>query len=227
MELLSAFGTDCAPAEEPETAEWACGDPVSYHGYDYTTVQIGEQCWFAENLRNEHYANGDAIPGELSDSEWQNTDDTNLGAQAIYSNDESNLANYGRLYNWYAVDDARGLCPAGWHVPTDGEWLDLKNYSIGQGFSGTYGTALKSLTGWYNGGNGTDDFGFSAPPGGVRYSGGNFSSGAGAYGYWWSSSSHGNVADYAYYWELVFDDPTTNQGACPLQYGFSVRCLKD
>ena len=88
-------------------------------------MQIGEQCWFAENLRNEHYANGDAIPGELSNSEW-NADDTNLGAQAIYNNDASNLADYGRLYNWYAVDDARGLCPSGWHVPTDGEFMTLE-----------------------------------------------------------------------------------------------------
>ncbi len=68
MELLSSFGTMC---EEPETGEFTCGDPMNYHGYDYATVQIGEQCWFAENLRNEHYANGDAIPGELSDSEWE------------------------------------------------------------------------------------------------------------------------------------------------------------
>ena len=61
MELLSSFGTMC---EEPETGEFTCGDPMNYHGYDYATVQIGEQCWFAENLRNEHYANGDAIPGD-------------------------------------------------------------------------------------------------------------------------------------------------------------------
>ncbi len=78
------------------------------------------------------------------------------------------LAEYGRLYNWYAVDDARSLCPSGWHVPTDGEWTDLENYISSQGFSGTEGTALKSTYGWYNGGNGTDDFGFSALPGGYR-----------------------------------------------------------
>ncbi len=59
MELLSSFGTMC---EEPETGEFTCGDPMNYHGYDYATVQIGDQCWFAENLRTEHYANGDAIP---------------------------------------------------------------------------------------------------------------------------------------------------------------------
>ena len=126
MELLSAFGTDCPEPEGPATSEFTCGDPVSYHGYDYATVQIGEQCWFAENLRNEHYANGDSIPGGLSNSEWQNADDTNLGAQAIYNNDASNLADYGRLYNWYAVDDARGLCPSGWHVPTDEEFMTLE-----------------------------------------------------------------------------------------------------
>ena len=78
------------------------------------------------------------------------------------------LSEYGRLYNWYAVDDARGLCPSGWHVPTDGEWTDLEDFITSQGFSGTEGTALKSTYGWYDGGNGTDDFGFSALPGGYR-----------------------------------------------------------
>ena len=102
-----------------------CGgvSTVTYDGYTYDLVAIGDQCWFAENLRTEHYANGDAIPGELSDGEWSST---TAGAQAIYNNDASNLADYGRLYNWYAVDDARGLCPSGWHVPTDGEYMTLE-----------------------------------------------------------------------------------------------------
>ena len=102
-----------------------CGgvSTVTYDGYTYDLVAIGDQCWFAENLRNEHYANGEAIPGDLSNGEWYST--TN-GAQAIYANDASNLADYGRLYNWYAVDDARGLCPSGWHVPTDGEFMTLR-----------------------------------------------------------------------------------------------------
>ena len=85
-------------------AECGGASTVTFDGYTYDLVAIGDQCWFAENLRTEHYANGDAIPGELSNSEWQNTTE---GAQAIYSNDASNLADYGRLYNWYAVDDAR------------------------------------------------------------------------------------------------------------------------
>ena len=104
------------------------------------------------------------------------------------------LAEYGRLYNWYAVDDARGLCPSGWHVPTDGEWTDLENHITSQGFSGTEGTALKATYGWNGGGNGTDDFGFSALPGGGRYYNDGYFTLAGSVGHWWSSSPSGGSA---------------------------------
>ena len=107
---------DCPEPEEPETSEFTCGDPVNYHGYDYATVQIGEQCWFAENLRTEHYANGDAIPGELSNSEWSRHC---KGLRRLREHAPTSML--WPLYNWYAVEDARGLCPSGWHVPTDGE----------------------------------------------------------------------------------------------------------
>ena len=126
-------------------------------GYSYNVVQIGCQCWFSENLRTTFYGNGDAIPAGLTDGQWTTT---NSGATAVYGEGSStcynyspdidacdeaqSLEEYGRLYNWYAVDDARGLCPSGWHVPTDGEWTDLENYITSQGFSGTEGTALKS-----------------------------------------------------------------------------------
>ena len=123
MELLPAFGTDCAPAEEPETTEFTCGDPVNYHGYDYATVQIGEQCWFAENLRSGQYKNGDSIPGNLTSSQWTST---NEGAQAVYANDEGNLELYGRLYNGYAMNDTRALCPLNWHIPSDEDWGELE-----------------------------------------------------------------------------------------------------
>ena len=121
---------------EPNLHE--CGTPMSYQGYDYTTVLIGNQCWFAENLRNLNYLNGDSIPAGLSGSDWLST---SSGAVSVYGEDAScqdlspdidacdptqSLNEYGRLYNWYAVDDARGLCPSGWHVPTDGEWMTLE-----------------------------------------------------------------------------------------------------
>ena len=110
LDLLSAYG-GC----EAEASPWQCGDPLEYQGYDYETVQIGDQCWFAENLRAENYRNGDAIPANLSDGEW---DVTTTGAMTVYEEEAANLEVYGRLYNWFAVDDARGLCPSGWNVPT-------------------------------------------------------------------------------------------------------------
>jgi uncharacterized protein (TIGR02145 family) len=134
------------------------------------------------------------------------------------------VATYGRLYNWYAVDDARGLCPSGWHVPTDGEWTDLENYITSLCFSlGTEGTALKSTSGWGSG-NGSDDFGFSALPGGSRrYDSGNFY-GAGVIGNWWSSSPSGGFAWGRY---LDGDNPGIYRYVNYPRYGFSVRCLRD
>ena len=214
----------------------ACVSP-SMDGYSYNVVQIGCQCWFSENLRTTFYGNGDAIPAGLTDGQWTTT---NSGATAVYGEGSSfcyndspdidacdeaqSLEEYGRLYNWYAVDDARGLCPSGWHVPTDEEWTDLENYITSQGFSGTEGTALKSQNGWNQSGNGTDDFGFSALPGGGRNnSNGDFYN-AGLRGYWWSSSPSGGDAWYRY---LNDYGPGIVRNDFLPRYGFSVRCLRD
>ena len=156
--FLAQFGNSCDVSVEPS---WSCGDPHSYQGYDYSTVLIGDQCWFAENLRNENYENGDAIPSNLGESEWANT---SSGAVAVYNEDASLLEFYGRLYNWYAVDDARGLCPSGWHVPTDGEWTVLTDHLGGESVAGGQ---MKTTYGWVAG-NGTNSSGFSGLPGGYR-----------------------------------------------------------
>lgn len=236
MALLSAFGTDCPSPEEPATSEFTCGDAVSYHGYDYATVQIGEQCWFAENLRTDTYTDGTEIPAGLTNEEWTST--TN-GGTTVYGEGNSDcedfspdidpcdevqsLAAYGRLYNWYAVNDARGLCPASWEVPTDEEWTQLEDFITSQGFAGTEGTALKSTTGWHNGGNGTDYFGFSAVSGGNRAGhNGRFNSG-GRWSGWWGSTSDGSNA---WYRSLYYVSPDINRDAHNPRYGFSVRCLK-
>ena len=213
----------------------SCASPTM-DGHTYSVVAIGDQCWFAENLRTTTYADGTAIPAGLTDGEWGLT---TSGATAVYGEGSSpcshnspdidacdeaqSLAEYGRLYNWHSVDDARGLCPSGWHVPTDGEWTDLEDYITSQGFSGTEGTALKSTYGWNGGGNGTDDFGFSALPGGYRhYSGGYFV--AGNVGYWWSSSP---ISGNARYRELYYDFPLVGRYSDFPRNGFSVRCLRD
>ena len=210
-----------------------CGNNVTYQGYDYATVLIGEECWFAENLRSESYENGDAIPAGLSDSEWGSTIS---GAVAVYGEGSSTCYNYspdgdacdeawslneyGRLYNWYAVDDARGLCPSGWHVPTDGEWTVLTDHLGGASIAGVH---MKTSYGWDAGGNGTNSSGFSGLPGGYRDYDGTFFS-AGGNGYWWSSSP---VGSFAWYRNLVSSSGNVVRANYYPRIGFSVRCVRD
>jgi uncharacterized protein (TIGR02145 family) len=220
LDVLSAYG-NCGQA-------FSCGGVVSYQGYDYATVLIGEQCWFAENLRSENYDNGDAIPAGLSASEWSST---SSGATAVYGESASNLETYGRLYNWYAVDDARGLCPSGWHVPTDGEWMTMEmalgmseSEANSAGWRGTnQGTQMKTTYGWNNGGNGTNSIGFSGLPGGFRLDLGYFL-GAGYYGYWWSSSP---VDPDAWSRNLYVNNESVNRLNFNRRGGLSVRCVRD
>ena len=201
---------------------------VTFDGYTYDLVAIGDQCWFAENLRSEHYANGDAIPGDLSDGYWSST--TN-GAMTVYgegtstvssgSDDEvSNLADYGRLYNWYAVDDARGLCPSGWHVPTDQEYTTLTD---GLGGTSVAGGKMKSSPEDSPSWDGTNTSGFSGLAGGVRYDNGGFDSG-GSLGYFWAASANG-----AHAWERELYGGYTEVGRSNYEQrsGYSVRCVRD
>ena len=128
----------------------ACGTSVNFDGYDYETVQIGDQCWFAENLRTTVYADGTAIPEPTGygPNSWNGLGSgaDAMGARCDYDNDASNVATYGRLYNFHAVTDTRGLCPTGWHVPTDDEWTTLETYLDTNGHNGAEGTALKSTS---------------------------------------------------------------------------------
>ena len=213
---------------EPCLLNWTCGVcPVLYQGYDYETVQIGEQCWFAENLRSENYRNGDAIPTGLSNDEWANSF---AGAVVVYDEAASNLETYGRLYNWHAVADVRGVCPSGWHVPSDEEWMTLEMFLgmseaevNGTGVRGTnQGTQMKSENNWDDGGNGTNSSGFSGLPGGWRAENGNFYHSN--RGLWWSSSASGSSAWYR--WLTSIDDGVARWPDGPTN-GFSVRCIKD
>jgi uncharacterized protein (TIGR02145 family) len=189
-------------------------------GHSYGVVEIGDQCWFTENLRTTVYADDSAIPEVTDDTAWAGL---STGARCDYDNDASNVATYGRLYNWHAVNNGSGLCPSGWHVPTDGEWTALETYLAANGHSGAEGTALKSTSGWNSGGNGTDNFGFSALPGGFRDNDGYFVA-AGYFGFWWSSSPSGGGAWYRY---LDLTSPVIGRDLNGPRNGLSVRCLRD
>jgi uncharacterized protein (TIGR02145 family) len=194
-------------------------------GNEYRTVQMGNQVWFAENLRSSTYRNGDSIPGGLTDEEWAST---TSGAQTVYgegttavlegSADEvENLEKYGRLYNWYAVNDPRGLCPSGYHVPSDADWQKLVDELGGEEVAGE---ALKDDRKW----DGTNSSGFSALPGGNRYYVYGYFYLQGDYGDWWSSSPDGSLA---WYRTLYSGASNVYRSANDARSGFSVRCVRD
>ena len=138
---------------------------VDIDGNFYGTVQIGNQLWMSENLKTTHYNNGDEIPTGLTDGDWQNN---TSGALAVYDDNELNADIYGRLYNWYAVVDNRGVCPENFHVPTDEEYTQLTNYLGG---SDVAGGKMKEagLEHWNSPNAGaTNESGFSGFPGGFR-----------------------------------------------------------
>ncbi len=204
---------------------------LTYDGRTYDLVEIGGQCWFADNLATDQYRNGDPIPTGLSNTTWQNT---TAGAYAIYNNDLANDATYGKLYNWYTIVDSRGLCPTGWHVPTDCEWMYLEG-SLGMtiqqqegiDWRGTNeGGALKATTGWTSPNTGaTNSSGFNAFSGGYRFPQGTYDY-MGNYGFWWSSSAFesGNVRIRI----LGFANSNVLRGPSnSYQVGLSVRCVRD
>jgi uncharacterized protein (TIGR02145 family) len=194
-------------------------------GNSYHTVQIGTQCWTQSNLKVSKYRNGDTIPTGLSNSDWGNT---TAGAYAIYDNNPVNDGLYGKLYNHYAVMDTRGLCPTGWHLPTDGEWTTLETFLGG---SSVAGGALKSTdTQPTPGGWGahilsaaTNSSGFTAGPGGFRNVNGGFN-GVGNFGFWWSLSLSGTDAWLRH---LTYGSGGVARFNILRTSGLSVRCLRD
>ena len=187
-------------------------------------VTIGNQVWTSKNLDVSTYRNGDDIPQVQGQEEWENL---TTGAWCYYENKTGNGNTYGKLYNWYAVNDWRGLAPKGYHIPTDAEWTILTTYL------GTDAAAkMKSTTSWNEDGKGTNASGFAGLPGGKRIQDVSFI-GIGAKGHWWSSSEVS--ADLAWNkrdnlaWYRYLDDDGGNVGRTNYykRSGFSVRCLRD
>ena len=204
---------------------------VTYEGQVYTTIQILSQCWLKENLN----------VGSMIDYAYNQTDNGIKEKYCLLNNPDS-CTKYGGLYQWdemmqyTAQQGARGICPPGWHVPTDEEWKVLEGgvdsqYGIGdtvwnglsfRGFDA--GTNLKTASGWYGNGNGTDLFLFSGLPGGQRFFGGFILEGLS--GQWWSSTEC--YSGCALYRHLYYSEPKVGRsGEYENDYGFSVRCLRD
>jgi len=194
-------------------------------GNVYNTVQIGTQCWTQSNLKVSRYRNGDNIPTGLNNSAWENT---TSGAYAIYNNDPANNGLYGKLYNWYAVSDSRGICPTGWHVPSDAEWTTLTTFLGGESVAGgpMRSTATQPTPGGWTAPNtgATNSSGFTGLPGGYRAPGGGFGV-LGSLGSWWSSSVAGSGS--AWYRDLYFANANAFRDYDFHRIGCSVRCARD
>lgn len=189
-------------------------------GNVYETVVIGEQKWMAENLQTTTYNNGTAIPNVENDSDWEIL---NKGAYCWYENDAVANEVYGPLYNWYAVKTGK-LCPPGWHVPTDEEWTVLTDYLAANGHLDKEGTVLKSTFGWHNDLPGSDDYSFTALPGGYRLSYGTFFSLNGS-GRWWSATE--TTSYTAWYRGMYYNNSGVRRNHHSKKVGMSVRCIKD
>ncbi len=178
-------------------------------------VIIGAQVWMAKNLEATTFRNGDPIPQAASDEAWTIAGQNKQPAYCY------NGETYGKLYNWYAVNDPRGLAPEGWHISTDAEWTQLSDYLGGKGV----GKKMKSTSGWNNKGNGTNESGFNGLPGGDRSYDGTFN-GQGNDGFWWNPSE--SPTGYAYGCGLHHDDVRLIVRVFDnKEKGFSVRCLRD
>jgi uncharacterized protein (TIGR02145 family) len=200
-------------------------------GNIYKTITIGTQTWMAENLKVTHYRNGEPIPNVTDATAWSNL---TTGAYCDYNDTPASSATYGRLYNWYAVNDNRNIAPMGWHVPTDAECNVLEKYLDNTvdttviGWVGPdIGGKLKETgyTHWLSPNTGaTNSSGFSALPGGIRDLDGTFFD-ITSYGNWWSSTEYSTT--YAWYRFMLYGNSGVYRNLSSKHYGFSVRCLRD
>jgi uncharacterized protein (TIGR02145 family) len=184
------------------------------------TVIIGTQEWTTSNLNTSVFQNGDTIFEAKTLKEFKKAGEDHKPACCFYDCNPSNELNYGRLYNWYAVKDPRGLPPKGWHVASKEQWDTLTSSLGGEDVCGK---KLRNTTGWYTNGNGDNSSGFAALPGG-QCTGYSFEQ-IGELGFWWTSSECYSGAAYGRYLNYNYDPlkfASFSAGA-----GFSVRCVKD
>lgn len=212
---------------------------VDIDNNEYKTVPICEKRWMAENLNVSHYRNGDPVTHAASHQEWIEANENKEGAWCYYENDPENGQKFGKLYNWFAVTDPRGLAPEGWHVPSRDEWRDLFQCLGGIEVAGGKLKSTKIIEGdnegWHSPNKGaTNEYDFNALPGG--YCNGfkdlktNQFHNYGYIGYWWTSTEYEGYDANAHYFSLFYNSDGVGLFGALQDYkvhGYSVRCIKD
>lgn len=194
------------------------GKVKDYDGNRYSKLRTGNQVWLAENLTVATFRNGERIPEAKSAEEWIRFGREGIPAWCAPGNDSANIIKYGRLYNWYAVNDPRGLAPKGWHIASDEDWTNLINYLGG----GVIAAFRMRVTGMEP--SGGEGFGFGGLPAGARSADGSFY-GIASNGFWWTSTE---ISENSAYIRML------SYEYCDIRYlnynkgtGLSVRCVKD
>ncbi len=197
------------------------GSMIDQEGNVYKTIVIGTQEWMAENLNTSIYRNGNTIANITDNAEWAGL---STGAWCNYNNENQYECPYGKIYNGYALGDSRNICPSGWHIPSDTEWVTLTDYLGGVDFAGlkmkTIGTQYWNIPNM----NSTNESGFSGLPSGSRDSDGEFIF-FGSFGTMWSSLEFSSI--YFWFRQLKYNTGNISRGFALKTYGFSVRCIKD
>lgn len=210
---------------------------IEVEGVIYKTVKIGNQIWMAGNLDAACYRNGDPIEKVTSHEDWQKAGEAGKPV-CCYFNFKRPEIGYGRLYNWFALSDPRGIAPKGWHVPTDSEWKnmefylgmdrpDLEKQGDGARRGKDIGKKIMAKKGWYDEGVGTNASGFAALPGGFCKSNGEFS--ASGYMSDWACFWTATEFDAAHAWcrRLLCVSPYLSRDAHDKKQGYSIRLVKD
>ncbi|MEY4521156.1 MAG: hypothetical protein RIT10_341 [Bacteroidota bacterium] len=192
-------------------------------------VKIGNQVWMIENLNVDKFRNGDPIPEVKSEEEWKKVGEKGQPAWCYYDNDPANGEKYGKLYNWFAVNDPRGLAPDGWKIPSEVDWSRLFDFIGGESVAGQ---KMKSAELWAENvgkpGSGTNESGYSGLPGGVRIHNGKFIK-LGYEAHWWSSETYPMTYSekFAWYHFLIYGRGNVVRNSRNKTLGLSVRCLRE
>jgi uncharacterized protein (TIGR02145 family) len=217
-EVLKSFIVKAQP--KPDTV-------VTFDGYTYSIIELPNgQAWMEENLRTTVYANGDPIPNVTDKVEWSSL---TTGAWVYHYNDSQYDNPYGKLYNWYTVADPRNVCPSGWQIPSDAEWISFINYldTNGVAVPNTAGGKMKSIGTQYWASPNTDatnESGFSGLPGGYR----NYTRGFGNLtesGYWWSSTEDITFGASGYFLDYNYGSVLSLKKT--KRQGYSIRCIRN
>lgn len=217
--IALVYSVSCSSDSTSANEEIEYGSVVDVDNNNYKTVVIGNQEWMAENLKTSRFQDGTDILHEPNKEVFGRLE---TGAWIRYENNAGSVNSYGKLYNWFAVDDERGLCPSGWKVPNESDWNELEHY-LGENAGGK----LKEINGqyWESPNTGaTNSTGFSARPGGFLIGSSFYNEGHA--GYWWSSTVTESDREQVHVRRLVYRESTISKEIFYITFAMSVRCIK-